>query len=149
MQRFSFMLTLALPLALAACGGEDTDNNNNNNTAPLGWADLDAAARGAYMASDVLPRMTTVFQEFDATKYPSLTCDTCHVGSTTNGFTMPNPDLPKLPMDLGPVFTSSPAVANFMAMQVVPEMAALLELEPFDPATGTGDISCFTCHTME
>lgn len=146
------MLTLTLPLALAACGGEDTDNNannNDNNNAPLDWANLDAAGRGAYMASDVLPRMTTVLQDFDATRYASVTCDTCHVDSATNGFTMPNPGLPKLPMDLAPVFTSSPAVANFMSMQVVPEIAALLELDPFDPATGTGDISCFTCHTME
>jgi len=148
MHRLSYCLVLSL--SLVACGGEDTSNNTNNNSVPLDWPNLDAAAKGAHMGSVVLPRMTVVLQEFDPQAYADVTCDTCHgPNGQASGFVMPNPNLPPLPADPTPVFTSSPAVAGFMASKVVPEMAALLELTPVDPATGQGEFGCFNCHTVE
>lgn len=142
---------LSLSLALAACGGEDPDaNNTNNNSEGLDWANLDANERAAYMTTAVLPRMAMVFQSYDAERYAAFSCETCHgAAGASSGYAMPNPSLPALPADIEVVFTNNSTAANFMLNQVVPELASLLELEPVDPATGEGDIGCFTCHTMQ
>jgi hypothetical protein len=38
-------------------------------------------------------------------------------------------------------------VTKFMMERVAPEMAKLLNLPPYDPATHEG-FGCFNCHTM-
>lgn len=153
MQRISLCSLLALSVALGACGGEDPDdinNTNNNNSSALDWENLDASARAAHMTTAVLPRMAMVFQDYDATRYAGFSCITCHgANGAASGYMMPSADLPPLPADIQIVFTNNSTAANFMATQVVPEVAALLELEPVDPSTGQGDIGCFTCHTMQ
>ncbi|CAN0572154.1 unnamed protein product [Laminaria digitata] len=139
------MLSLSALLAVAACGGDDDTNN-----APLDWKNLDATAKGAYMGSTVLSEMTTVFQAFDATRYASMNCDTCHgPDGASVMFAMPNPNLPALSATLQDEFTNSSTISMFMAGMVVPRMASLLELTPVDPMTGEGEFGCFSCHTMK
>ena len=38
--------------------------------------------------------------------------------------------------------------APFMVEKVTPMMAELLQVTAFDPKTGTGELSCSSCHTL-
>ena len=42
------------------------------------WAQMSLEERGHYMAENIMPPMTRLFQGFDGTKYAQVTCATCH-----------------------------------------------------------------------
>lgn len=119
---------------------------------PIDWEKMDKKARGKYMKEVVLPKMKEIFVAFDAAKYADMNCKTCHGSAAESGeFTMPNPELPKLP--------GTPAkfkawaqkrakMSEFMMKQVKPEMAKLLNMPEFDPATKQG-FGCGACHAIE
>jgi hypothetical protein len=116
------------------------------------WDAMSKEERGKYMKEVVMPKMKEVFTAFDAHKYADMKCVTCHGSGATNGsFTMPNPELPKLPSDMSKFkewAAKKPQMTEFMVKHVKPEMAKLLNEPEFDPATKTG-FGCGECHTKE
>jgi hypothetical protein len=62
----------------------------------------------------------------------------------------PDEHLPRLKVADGKItaFAESPEVAGFMATKVVPAMAAVLGVEPYDVATGKG-FGCNGCHAVD
>lgn len=120
-------------------------------TADLQWAAMNEAERKQYMKNVVLPQMRDLFQAADPDAFAEFTCATCHGSSAETGsFEMPSPDLPTLnPKDgFQHAKQEHPEIFEFMQKKVVPEMAALLGVQPYDPATQQG-FGCFHCHTAE
>jgi cytochrome c551/c552 len=110
------------------------------------WASMTHDQRLERMKTEVLPTMSASFKAFDAAGFAHMSCVTCHgPGAKEGKFGMPNPELPKLPKDGN--FAKLPEKATaFMKQQVVPEMAAMLNMAAYDPATQQG-FGCFNCHT--
>jgi hypothetical protein len=118
--------------------------------AKVAWPDMTQEQKKEHMKTVVLPGMRAVFQELDATKYADIKCGFCHGDGAKDGsFEMPNPKLPKLDPANGfqKHMKSKPALTQFMMDRVSPEMARLLDVPPYDPATQQG-FGCFNCHTM-
>jgi hypothetical protein len=113
------------------------------------WAGSSWEDRHDTMTFLVLPSMARLFQRFDGARYPDLTCRRCHgADAETVNYAMPHglsaldpAHLPK-PSDADP---RTAKVAKFMTEEVTPQMADLLGVRPYDPATGRG-FSCFNCH---
>ncbi len=118
----------------------------------INWEAMSKEERGKYMKQVVMPKMKEVFVAFDASKYGAMNCVTCHGKGAANGsFDMPNPELPKLPHDMSKFkewAAKKPQMTEFMVKHVKPEMAKLLNLPEFDPATKQG-FGCGACHAME
>ena len=58
------------------------------------WSELDHDARMAVMSTEVLPAARALFQGFDAERYASVSCATCHgERGAEREWAMPNPDL--------------------------------------------------------
>ncbi len=102
------------------------------------------------MKTVILPKMQAEFQAFDAKKFDKFSCTTCHGERLKQGnFAMPNPDLPKLSFTDGfkKHMTAKPDMTKFMMSKVEPDMAGLLGLKPYDPATKQG-FGCMGCHVV-
>jgi cytochrome c553 len=115
------------------------------------WVEMNRGQRIDYMVKTVLPKMKAEFVAFDAKRFARMDCATCHGDGVADGtFMLPNPKLPKLlENDLFAKHQhASPAITKFMLEKVEPEVAALLEIPDFDPATRKG-MSCYNCHTRE
>jgi hypothetical protein len=112
---------------------------------------MDKPARNKYMKDVVLPKMKELFVAFDP-KYSDMKCFTCHGPTAMHGtFQMPNPDLPKIPSDMAKFkdwAAKTPKMSEFMMKTVKPEMAKLLNMPEYDPATDKG-FSCGNCHTND
>jgi mono/diheme cytochrome c family protein len=106
--------------------------------------DMDPGEKLNHMKTVVAPAMAKTFQEFDAKDFANFSCATCHGPGAKDGkFDMPTTALPPLDKKL---MDKHPAATKFMMEKVVPEMAALLGEEPYDPAKGEG-FGCMECHT--
>ncbi len=96
----------------------------------------------------VHPNMAKLFQRFQGTAYPELTCRSCHGPDAEQvQYKMPH-GLPALdpahmPDPDGP--GREARVARFMIDEVTPQMADLLGVAPYDASTGRG-FGCFGCH---
>lgn len=104
-----------------------------------------------HMKTVVAPKMKTVFQAFDAEDFKDFSCVTCHgEGAKAGRFTMPNPALPKLTVadKFKKHMEEHPKETRFMMDKVVPEMAGLLGMQPYNPTTHEG-FGCFACHTED
>ena len=115
------------------------------------WADKTFQQRKEWMGIEVLPKMKTAFKAYDETQFKGFGCDTCHgEDGKDNGYKMPTDAIYPLPKD-DPVKAAmeyDEKVTKFMVEQVVPDMAALLDMEPYNPETQQG-FGCFGCHPME
>jgi hypothetical protein len=105
---------------------------------------LDLGQRAEFMKQKVIPAMAPLFAKHGT----QLMCETCH-GKPTPGqdghYRMPNPKLPKLGDDLS---AFKPEDVQWMATEIKPTMAKLLDRPEFSPATPTG-FGCSVCHTLE
>ena len=170
MSRFAQLsiASVAVLLATAACGGGAATSPPTTSPAEapaepvveappadMAFKDMNDDQRKAFMKTVVLPRMKEVFVAFDAAEFGDMDCTTCHGEDAKAGkFEMPNAKLPALPgtQDGWDKLMADPDDARwlkFMAETVKPEMAKLLKMSEFDPATGVGDFSCHNCHTEE
>jgi len=144
------LLLLLLLAPLSACaplpaGSDDDDDDDTPYVAPGPWADLSYVERIAYMENIVEPTMREHFQDFDPDGFADFGCDTCH-GDDANDvdYELPNGVTPiSFPLDV-----SEPGrqeFEDFMDEVVKPEMAALVDQQPFPQ----GEFSCFSCHERE
>ena len=119
------------------------------NAPPTPWHDMSDEARVDWMVGQVLPIAAQDFSTYDADRYSSVTCATCH-GSNADAvhYHLPSPQLPVLPAPGSPDWErmSHTPVFTFMHEVVTPTMAAQLGEEPYNPATNSG-FGCFECHT--
>jgi len=106
------------------------------------WGELETLEhKKAFMRVVVAPKMGAMFQAFDGEKFSRFGCGTCHgSGAATRDFKMPG-TIPAL--DFGAL--PDDPVVGFMQNTVVPEMAAVLGQEVFDPQTQEG-FGCLGCH---
>ena len=115
------------------------------------WKDMTLDQKKEVMKNVVLPKMTAVFQAFDAKKYKEVTCATCHgKDAEKHGFKMPNEKLPKLDAADGFKKHMKGKMADmtkFMMEKVTPEMVSALGVPGYDPNTHQG-FGCGGCHTM-
>ena len=97
---------------------------------------MTADERAVFMRRVVMPEMGKRFRAFDGAVFPEPSCATCHGGE---GFSMPNPDLPRLSPDgrFDLEMRHSPEMTMFMVGVVVPAMRELL---------GDRELDCFRCH---
>jgi hypothetical protein len=104
------------------------------------------------MKSAVMPKMGTLFHDFNSKTFAEPKCVLCHGDGVKDGsFTMPNPQLPKLDVTasgMKALRTKHAKIFDFMSKQVVPTMASLVGEQPFDPKTGQG-FGCLECHTKK
>ena len=147
----SLLLLLLLLVPLAACvpvTDDDDAGDDDDDTpyvAPGPWADLSFTERLAYMENLVEPPMRTLFQEFDPVQFEDFGCATCHGEDAAEiEYELPNGVTPiSFPLDV-----SEPGreeLAEFMDDVVKPQMAALVDEQPFPQ----GDFGCFACHERE
>ena len=141
----------AAPAATASPAPADTAPTASSGPT-ANWAVMSKEQRKEYMKTVVLPQMKQTFVAFNADRYKSMTCLTCHGDGVVQGrFTMPNPKLPKLPATpegFQKLMSEKPTVVQFMATRVKPQMAHLLGMPEFTPQTKSG-FGCFQCHTKE
>lgn len=155
-------------LSTAGCGGGQPEAKAPDTTQPSAptpaatetsptgapakpWKEMAIGEKKMHMKTVVMPKMTSLFQSFDAKKFDNVTCVTCHGKGAKNGmFVMPNPDLPKLSAANGfkKHMEKDPAMTKFMMEKVVGTMAGTLGVPAYDPATHQG-FGCGGCHTTE
>src|SRR3954467_3864279 len=100
------------------------------------------------MKTKVMPAMKTAFQEFDAKKYASFGCKTCHGKDPQKAkFKMPNAELPTLDFDALKAGKDKKA-AEFRAKTGKPEMAKILG-RPEMSETNEAGFGCLDCHMMK
>jgi hypothetical protein len=152
---FSLVLVVACggsqpPAESAAPPAADTAAATGGAPMPAAFHDMNRDQRLMFMKETVMPAMQVEFQKFDAKRYAEFSCATCHgSGAKSGAFTMPNPELPKLPAApeaFKALAEKHPDMMKFMGEVVKPKMQQMLKEEPFDPATGKG-FSCMECHT--
>ena len=109
------------------------------------------------MKAAVLPTMTPIFQAFDAKKFNTVDCRTCHgEDGATRKYKMPSNGLHPLPgtketfeakVKAEPTW---PKWTEFMSQKVEPTMGKLLNIPVFDPRKpAAGTFSCENCHKTE
>jgi hypothetical protein len=152
----------SLGFVLVACGGSQPPAESAappaaepaapaEAPAPAAFHDMNRDQRMMFMKETVMPAMQAEFQKFDPKRYAEFSCATCHGSGAKQGtFTMPNPELPKLPATpdgFKALSEKHPDMMKFMGEVVKPKMQQMLKEEPFDPATGKG-FGCMECHTQ-
>lgn len=102
----------------------------------------------AIMKQRVMPAMSKVFKEHDATKYAEFSCKTCH--GPGPGLPEPREVLPHLTLKDGELtaFQEKPEIAKWMAEKVSPAMAEAMGMKPYDPKTHEG-FGCGNCHAID
>lgn len=143
------LLLAAFVLAAAACGpkskGPSEPPPGGGDAKRKAWSDMDHEEREEFMEKVVMPTMKEKFQAFDATEFANFTCGTCHISAEDHA--MPNPNLPRLDFSKAPEdhTPEQMKIGQFMVDVVTPEMAKLLGVPVFDPATQQG-FGCLGCH---
>ena len=146
-------------LSLFGCGGsqaqpetpagekrEEAAETAPAEAAPATWAEAKTKEqKAAFMKANVQPRMAAVFQAADPEHYKDFGCKNCHGPN----WKLPKDFLPELTVKDGKLtaMEEKPAVAKFMAEKVVPEMASIVGMQPYNPETKEG-FGCMGCHKV-
>lgn len=123
----------------------------------VAWKAMTYEQKRAYMKSAVAPAMKPIFQAFDAKKFKTFDCRTCHgEDGAERKYKMPSNDIHPLPnskegfeakLKTEPTW---PKWTEFMAQKVEPAMGKLLDVPVFNPAKPVqGAFSCGACHKLE
>ncbi|HVY40654.1 MAG TPA: hypothetical protein VHM31_22100 [Polyangia bacterium] len=123
----------------------------------IAWKDMSYAQKKAYMKEAVMPTMKPIFQAFDAKKFKTFECQTCHgADGADRKYKMPSNDIHPLPnskegfeakLKTEPTW---PKWTEFMSKKVEPAMGKLLDVPVFDPQKPVKDaFSCGACHKLE
>lgn len=113
------------------------------------WKDMSKVERADHMKNAVMPKLGPEFAKWEPKHFKGMKCAGCHgAGAKDKTFKMPNPALPKLPTTpegFKALAEKKPEAMKFMKEEVVPQMAELLGLPPFDMKTHEG-FGCGACH---
>lgn len=129
----------------------DTADDTEPGAPNVKWADKSFDQRKEWMGIEVLPKMKALFKEHDEAQFKGFNCKTCHGDDLKErNYEMPTDSIYPLPKDdpITAAMEYDEAVTKFMMERVVPETAALLDMEPYNPETGQG-FGCFGCHPAE
>lgn len=115
------------------------------------WADKTFKQRQEHMGIVFFPAMKKSFKAHNEGEFAKFKCQTCHGDDMKErNFAMPTDSI--YPLNEKDPITGAmdydEEVTKFMMEQVVPEAAAMLDMEPFNPETGEG-FGCFGCHPTE
>lgn len=162
MNRVSLVLLLAAASLVVSCshappapeGETAADEGPVVGPPDVAWADMTKEQKGRFMKARVLPRFKELMAAFEPEEHEEITCATCHgEGAKDKTFKMPNADLEVLPGSQEGwerLSGAKPEWVKFMNEKVKPEVATLLGLPAFDPASPQeGAFGCGGCHTME
>jgi hypothetical protein len=145
----------ALLLGAQACGGSSKAADDPSAPAAgkteLVWKDKTREQRTDWMATQVLPKMRAAFIGFDSERFADFTCQSCHgERMEMDDFKMPSDNLYALSRKdtLEKARSYDAKTTEFMLKTVLPEMATLLDTEPYDREKKAG-LSCFGCHAVE
>jgi mono/diheme cytochrome c family protein len=123
----------------------------------VAWKVMTYQQKKAYMKAAVTPAMKPIFQAFDAKKFKTVACVTCHgKDGAERKFKMPSNDIRPLP-NTPEAFKAKlkaeptwPKWTEFMSQKVEPAMGKLLDVPVFDPKKPVeGTFSCGNCHKLE
>ena len=116
------------------------------------WEHMSFDERKKLMKTSVYPQLKKAFQAADPKRFQTFTCATCHGEGAKDGkFKMPNPALPKLPVDhagMTALEQKKPEIFKFMETVVKPKVAELVGLPEWSPQNPKG-FGCYGCHTMD
>jgi len=145
----------ALLLAGGACGGSSPSAQDpaaaGSGKSELQWKDKTHEQRMDWMGLQVFPKMKGLFTEFDANRFSGFACQTCHGDEMEMvDFKMPSDKLYALARKdtLKSAREYDAKVTDFMLGTVMPKMAELLDMPPYDRETRSG-FGCFGCHPMD
>jgi hypothetical protein len=153
-RRLAAFASLAALLGSSACGGSSKGADGPSGTSANGdvaWKDKTREQRLDWMGLMVFPKMKGAFNDFDQERFSKFACQTCHSEEMEMvDFKMPNTKIYALPHNntLQSARDYDAKVTDFMAGTVVPKMAELLQMEPYNPETKSG-FGCFNCHPSE
>jgi hypothetical protein len=150
------VLTFLLMFTAAPAGMRDAQGKAVGPP-QVAWKDMTYAQKKAYMKEAVMPAMKPVFQTFDAKKFKTFECQTCHgQDGPDRKYKMPSNDIQPLPnskegfeakLKTEPTW---PKWTEFMGKKVEPAMGKLLDVSVFDPQKPVkGAFSCNACHKLE
>lgn len=114
------------------------------------WAELDHQERAHHMSRHVTPAMAELFEAYDAERFGSFGCASCHgTDARERHYAMPSPSLPVL-YPTGSIgqhraVAQFPEGVRFMYSEVTPAMRQLLGAPEYDEATHEG-FTCYACH---
>ena len=144
---FSLVLVWVVTSGNPQASAKTTINVPDSST--INWEKMDHSERMAYMKKVILPTMRKEFAAFNPDKFAKMTCKTCHgAGAEDDSYTMPNPQIWKLPNSKEGWAKADTNFVKFMRFTVKPKMASLLGIPEFSMQTKTG-FGCGNCHTEE
>jgi hypothetical protein len=157
MRCFCTALFIATLVLLSIPGGDRLARGKTVGPPEVAWKDMTFAQKKAYMKVSVAPTMKPVFQAFDAKRFKTFTCVTCHGhDGAERKYKMPSNDihpLPNTPAGFQAKLKSEPTWpkwTEFMSQKVEPAMGKLLDLPVFDPKKPVeGAFGCAKCHKLE
>ncbi|MGH1347366.1 MAG: hypothetical protein ACRBN8_37740 [Nannocystales bacterium] len=143
--------TPATPDAADAGAATPAEDDTEPGAPGVKWADKSFKQRQEYMGITFLKAQKKTFKAHDEAQFSGFKCQTCHGDDMKEtNFAMPTDSL--FPLDakdpVGAAMEYDEAITKFMVEKVVPESAALLDMEPYNPETGKG-FGCFGCHPTE
>ena len=154
----SILVTAALVLrCLPALGDDRLALGKVVGPPEVAWKDMTYAKKKVYMKDAVVPTMKPIFQAFDAKKFKTVNCQTCHGDDgAERKYKMPSNDIHPLP-NTKEAFEAKlkseptwPKWTEFMVQKVQPAMGKLLAVAVFDPKKPVeGAFSCGNCHKLE
>ena len=155
-ERFSAILITPV-LILLIPGGVRPAQGKAVGPPEVAWKGMTFRQKKAYMKAAVAPTMKPIFQAFDAKKFKTFNCETCHgKDGADRKFKMPSNDIHPLP-NTKEAFEAKlkaeptwPKWTEFMSQKVEPAMGKLLDVPVFDPKKPVeGAFSCAKCHKLE
>lgn len=155
MRRVAAIMSVVCGVGLACGGGQKGGQDASGaaaatDSSEVPWKDKTREQRMDWMGLEVFPKMRAAFVEYEAERFSSFACQTCHGNDMEIvNFEMPNSIFALSKEDtLAKARDYDPKMTEFMASQVVPQMAQLLDMQPYDAETNTG-FGCFGCHPSE
>jgi len=124
---------------------------------PKPWKEMSYKEKKSYMRTAVMPALKPVFKAFDAKKFKTFQCDTCHgKDGAERKYKMPSNDihaLPNTPEDFQAMMKKMPEWpkwTDFMVKSVEPAMGKVLGVAIYNPEKPDENaFACKNCHKLE